>query len=112
MSTRTIHHSLAVAAALVVLLAAIYWYVRTPNFPALQAQGNTLVSALEAYRQSHGRYPTSLEDAAIARPRTAFGRWYYFVAPDRASYVLEIGDYSRDGFRMYITPGTEWYIDT
>ena len=93
-------------------IGALAFWMRSPDYPGLKAQGDTLVAAAERYRATHGRYPTSLEAAGVAAPKTRFGPWRYTYHPSTDVFDLEIGDYGRDGFTLRRRSGENWYLDT
>lgn len=52
--------------------------------------------ALEQYRQAHGAYPPTLEDAGIQTPETRYGRLHYYGTG--TWYLISFGDIERDRF--------------
>jgi hypothetical protein len=74
----------------------------------LQAQGQSLIEAVERYKAQTGRYPQTLEQAGTSAPLTWWGRWRY--GSDGNSFTLEIGDYSDYEFLMY-WDGDRWMVD-
>ncbi|HEX6368741.1 MAG TPA: hypothetical protein VF006_07410 [Longimicrobium sp.] len=51
--------------------------------------------ALELYRQTHGVYPSALEDAGIATPMTQYGPLYYYYSSRSKLdpwYLISFGD--------------------
>ena len=107
-----------VAAPLVVAFVVVigiplyrYWGPK-PSVPALQAQGQKLVDAVERYRANHGDYPPSLEAAGAFAPDTGYGRWEYGREPD-GSYYLKVGDYGLYNFVMWWDDRNKrWRIDS
>jgi hypothetical protein len=82
-----------------------------PDFPRLEAQGETLVTAIERYHSLHGSYPKELKDAGVAAPKTRWGNWEYAIIPG-GGYKLNVGKYDRHGFTLIKRPGRDWYRDT
>src|SRR5688572_7099949 len=91
--------------AITFLLAAfaglLYWihppaFYPRPDFPRLEAQGDTLIAAIEHYQSKHGHYPETLNAAGVSTPRTGWGRWRYVIRPD-GRYQLSVGRYDRHG---------------
>jgi hypothetical protein len=56
--------------------------------------------ALEMYRQTHGKYPPTLEDVGIATPLTHYGPLYYYSSGSRRDpwYLISFGDIERHHF--------------
>jgi hypothetical protein len=52
--------------------------------------------ALEQYRQTHGRYPSTLEAAGIETPVTRYGPLHYYGTG--TWYLISFGDIERDRF--------------
>jgi hypothetical protein len=52
--------------------------------------------ALEQYRQTHGKYPPTLEDAGIETPVTRYGPLHYYGTG--TWYLISFGDIERDRF--------------
>ena len=59
---------LAGAVVLIVGIPLFRYMGPKPSVPALQAQGQKLVNAVQRYRANQGDYPTSLEDAGVSAP--------------------------------------------
>ena len=82
------------------------------EFDQLEAQGDAIIVEIEAYRQIHGEYPATLEDAAIVVPRADYGGWKY-ERTENGGFVLRIGQYTmRSPFTLFRRSGDdEWHID-
>ena len=102
----------AVAFVLAVGVPLFRYMGPKPSVPALQAQGQKLVDAVERYRAEHGDYPPSLEEAGTFAPWTGYGRWEYQRYPD-LGYYLKVGDYGRYHFVMWWDQRNKrWSIDS
>jgi hypothetical protein len=101
---------MAFFAGLVYMIYPPAFYPR-PEFPGLEAQGDTLIPAIERYHSEHGVYPQTLEAAGVSTPKTRWGHWQYATLPD-GTYQLSVGKYDRHGFTLYKLPGKDWYRDT
>lgn len=98
------------AIACVVLAAGLWWRSEHPSRATLKAQGESMIAAVEVYRQRHGEYPPSLADAGVAPPAVGYGPWRYLRTG--AYFSLAVGDYGRDGFVLsYVSGGRGWYLD-
>jgi hypothetical protein len=55
---------------------------------------------LERYRQTHGYYPATLEEAGIATPVTLYGPLHYYGSQSEADawYLISFGDIETDRF--------------
>jgi hypothetical protein len=86
-----------------------------PWWDELRAQGNLLVTAIERFRKTYGRYPCSLKEAGIDSPVTPLGSWHYRSWHDdswssrghvqKTGFTLSVGR-STDG-----SPGIFWDSD-
>jgi hypothetical protein len=119
MPSKTSHLRLAVlasiAAGLALLNSACVEPLRPEDRPLLEAQGNELVSAIQAFHAKRGRYPASFEEAGIEDQdiATRFGPWAYRPEPDGAGFELTLGDYARDGWTLsWHTKYAQWYWDS
>jgi hypothetical protein len=56
--------------------------------------------ALERYRQTHGYYPATLQEAGIQTPVTLYGPLHYYGSQSEADawYLISFGDIERDRF--------------
>jgi len=70
-------------------------------FSRLERAGATYVDNLDRYYEAQGHYPATLADLGVQLPETAFGLFEYEVQRNGQSYVLHIGQYSRDMFEMW-----------
>jgi len=89
--------------------------LRLEDLPLLEAQGNELVTAIQAFHAKRGRYPASFEEAGIEDQdiATRFGPWVYHREPDGAGFALTLGDYSRDGWTLgWHTKHAQWHWDS
>ena len=57
--------------------------------------------ALEQYRQEHGTYPDSLQDAGIPIPSTRYGPLHYYGSSSKQNvwYLISFGDPGKDDFQ-------------
>ena len=78
---------------------------------ALKAEGNGILTTLEAYKAEHGAYSKTLQEAGVTDIRTKYGPWEY--TPGTNGVHLSVGDYSKHLFTIWWQPnyGT-WYTDT
>ena len=78
----------------------------------LEAEGSGIVESVRATVNSTGLYPVSLSEAAVNLPLSRYA-WEYSTTSGRRQFRLSVGDYGRDGFRLYYDskPG-EWRRDT
>lgn len=119
MSSRMSRLCLAVLAPIAVGLAllntACVEPLRPEDRPLLEAQGNELVNAIQAFHAKRGRYPPSFEEAGIEDQdiATRFGPWVYHREPDGAGFALTLGDYARDGWTLgWHTKYAGWHWDS
>jgi hypothetical protein len=90
--------------------AVLWWSAEYPSRPALKAQGEQLIVAIERYRDRYGVYPQSLADGGITPPWHGYGPWRYESSGDYFS--ITVGDYGRDWFELsYVSGGRGWYLD-
>jgi hypothetical protein len=104
---------IALAAAAFSFFAPIVSYVLSPapDFPMLEAEGDTLRAAVERYHSEHGSYPPTLEAAGVASPKTRWGYWEYSLRG--ATYVLRVGNYDKHGFVLFREGvHSAWHRDT
>lgn len=81
----------------------------------VHALHSSFAPALERYREEHGRYPETLEQAGIATPQTRYGPLRYRVWTDSAGtrYEVSFGDYHGNGFvSSWGSLSGEWALDT
>lgn len=59
-----------------------------------------ITPALELYRQTHGQYPVTLEDANVRTPQTAYGPLHYYGSRSETPhwYLISFGDPQAHGF--------------
>ena len=103
------------AVGLALLNAACVETLRPEDRPLLEAQGNELVSAIQAYHAKRGRYPASFKEAGIEEQdiSTRFGPWTYQPQSDGAGFALTLGSYARDGWTLgWHTQYEEWHWDS
>lgn len=119
MSSKTSRLSLAVlapiAAGLALLNPACVEPLRLEDRPLLEAQGNELVGAIQAFHAKRGRYPAFFEEAGIEDQdiTTRFGLWVYHREPDGAGFSLTLGNYARDGWTLgWHTKHARWHWDS
>ena len=104
-----------VAVGLALLNPACVEPLRPEDRPLLEAQGNELVSAIQAFHAKRGRYPVSFEEAGIEDQdiATRFGPWAYQRQVDGAGFALTLGNYARDGWTLgWHTKYAQWYWDS
>ena len=79
----------------------------------LQHAGDELLAELENWRNAHGRYPASFDEAGITPEKTAFGRWEYGLDANAQTCQLKLGDYDVDGWVLYWrSDERQWRWDT
>jgi hypothetical protein len=75
----------------------IWWfnYGDIPELKRLAVQAMPLIDQLERYRNDHGSYPTSLEEAGFLSPTTKYGSFLYSVSaePPRCSLTIYISTF-------------------
>jgi hypothetical protein len=79
---------------------------RSPDWDRLEAQGNEIVRAVEAYDSAHSEYPSSLDAAGAHPSKTRWGDWTYYRSGK--VFYLSVGDYGHDGFQLYYSPDVGW----
>lgn len=92
----------------------IVWITPTPepiHWEELHRNGDQLILALEAYRESCGSFPLTLHGGGITPTLTPYGPWQYEVSKDRQWFVLRVGDYVNDGFTLsYYSWSGQWDV--
>jgi hypothetical protein len=78
----------------------------------LRAEGNPVVSAIQAWTKGHGRPPSGFEELGM-EPQTVRGwKWIYTRSEDGGSWQLKVGDYFGDGFVLYWKDANGgWHVD-
>lgn len=89
--------TLTVAFALLVIVTTSCYEDITPQERAQTERiGNAIIQRVLAFRQQHGRYPTSLAEAHIAAPTAPMGQFRY--EPQGADcFALAVGDFANTG---------------
>ena len=81
----------------------------------LKRMGEPVVQQIEAYRDRHGTYPKSLEEANIRTVKTKYGAFRYRKrdANGRECFDLTVGDYSKHQFVLWWEncEGSGWRLD-
>jgi hypothetical protein len=77
----------------VAVLAVVVWYVTAPSFTDFRRDADRIREELSDYRQQHGRYPSSFEEAGIdPPPANRYGSWRYEPRPDGLGFTLALGE--------------------
>lgn len=77
----------------------------------LQALGQPLVDALEAYRNLHGRFPPSLSAASLKSIDTPAGTFEYRVVADGRRASIFVGDFARRQFSARWSSEIGWFLE-
>lgn len=83
---------------LIFFIGLTIWGKTGPNENDLQEMAKPIHSAIKEYWIKHGSLPIKIEDIEIELPQTRYGTFRYVMDTD--SYILTIGDYSKDGFTL------------
>ncbi len=83
--------------------------VQRQNWPALRAEGEAIVSALELHREATGRYPDRLAQLNDLQP--GWSDWRYELDEAGEPY-LWIGEYDCHMFEISWSSTSGWYVDT
>ena len=103
---------LTVVALFIVYVVLFTGPPSTTEMNKLIAEGDEIVEKLKQYHASHDRYPSSLAEAGIQSPKSAYGSWEYIVESDGTRFFLAIGDYEKHLFRIWWEfEANDWYID-
>lgn len=70
-----------------------------PNFAQLRVAGDKLITRIETFRDVHGRYPDSMEEAGLVSPTADYGGFRY-TRDENGSFRLFIGNTSK--YRFYL----------
>ena|SRR5205809_358381 len=62
----------------------------SPDWDRLEAQGNEIVRAVEAYHSARGEYPSSLDAAGAHPSKTRWGIGHIIAAAKSSIYLSEI----------------------
>lgn len=78
----------------------------------LKSEGGAMVALIEQWHAEHGRYPVSLEAAAINVPIADYGGWTYLTDREGTDFSLSIGPYSPlYPFSLtWLTESQTWYF--
>lgn len=83
------------------------------KFASLRSQAEPAIQAIEAYKTSHGTYPSNLTQAGIRLPEAGYGGWKYSSHDDGYRFQLSVGDYEENGFVLFWSSDyQDWYLDT
>jgi hypothetical protein len=96
MSRRVVRFA-GLLAGLVMLAVVGVWFFSNDADRVVHA-GAPIAAKLERYREAHGRYPATLQDAGASAPEVGGRQLVYRPHADGAEYELLAGDYERDGF--------------
>jgi hypothetical protein len=99
---------------MLLLAATLLAYVTTgPSVKELSIEGDSIVAAIERYRDEYSQYPKSLAAAAVHVPATRYGPWRYRVSDDHSWFEISVGDYEGfDPFTLYWSSKTgDWSLD-
>ena len=76
--------------------------------PQFEIQTQPMIDALEQFRITHGRYPSSLSEAGLS-DTSPNGPWRYRTHKAGAAYVLSIGDYAACLWEISYSSDQGWY---
>jgi len=86
--------------------------LRAGDVPLLKTQGASIVKDIEAFKERHSRFPSSLAELPRPPDSTRYGPWQYSVSKSGGSFELSVGDYGRNGFVLYWrTKKREWFLN-
>ena len=83
-----------------------------PRHSEMKKVGMRVVQALEAYRESHGAYPATLELAGINASCGDNCALQYEVMHGGMKYRMYLGDIIDDGFSLVYDSESGWYFDS
>lgn len=75
----------------------------TADIECAKSIGQPIIRRLNDYKNEHGRYPASLQEAGIAPAATRLGTFEYERRGEGSAeyFVLLVGDHRRNGFVLF-----------